>query len=282
MNLLEQFTLAWQALWHTLVRAWNPRLWLWATPLLAVQLLIVLLLWYAAHPIVSWFMAPLLVRIHGPQSLHYPHLFELMPGLFDRADLAIGAIVGSIAFGAATPAFASAFRGEPVHARAALARAFSRALPLVLVLLPFNLLLLAIDLAGNKWLVPLVAGRKIALVLPLLITGSALALQAAFFYAVALVMLEGFGARAALRALPSTWRPGFGPAWIVSAVTLFLLALARLPGVTPVLLVERGVPELGGWLTVWHVVTGLVNGFVLTGAATLLYLVAVAPARRNG
>ena len=279
MKILEQFTLAWQALWHTLVRAWNPRLWLWAVPLVAVELLLVALLWSAAHPIVSWFMAPLLVRVAGPASLHYPQLFEVMPDLFDRADAVIGALVGSIAFGAATPAFAAAFHGEAVGARAALARAFSRAPQLVLVLLPFNLLLLGIELAGGA-LGPTVAGRKIALVLPLLVTGSALAAQAAFFYAVSLVMLEGRGARSALRALPSTWRPGFWAAWIVSAVTLFLLTLARLPGVTTALLVERGVPELSGWLTVWHVATGLVNGFVLTGAATLLYLVAVAPARR--
>jgi hypothetical protein len=261
------------------VRAWNPRLWLWTIPLLAVQLPLVLLLWYAAHPLVSWFMAPLLDRLAGPASLHYPRLFALMPGIFDRADAVLGALVGSIAFGAATPAFAAAFRGEAVSARAALARAFARAPQLVLVLLPFNLLLLGIDLFGRA-LGPMVAGRKIAVALPLLVTGSALAMQAAFFYAVALVMLEGYGARAALRALPSTWRPGFSAAWIVSAVTLFLLALARLPGVTPALLVERGVPELSGWLTVWHVATGLVNGFVLTGAATLLYLVAVAPERR--
>ena len=280
MMFLEQVTLAWQALWHTLVRAWNPRLWLWAIPLISVQLLVVAILWWAAHPIVSWFMAPLLVGVAGPGALHYPHLFELLPGLFDRADTVIGTCVGSVAFGAATPAFAAAFRGKPVNARASLARAFTQAPQLVLVLLPFNVLLVGIELAGT-WLTPKVAGGKIGLALPLLVTGSALAAQAAFFYAVALVSLEGCGARAALRALPSTWRPGFGAALIVSTVTLFLLSVARLPGVTPALLVERGVPELGGWLAVWHVVTGVVNGFVLTGAATLLYLVAVAPQRQG-
>ena len=281
MMILEQLTLAWQALWHTLVRAWRPALWLWVTPLAAVQLVVVLLFWNAAHPLTSWFMAPLLVRAAGAQALHYPHLFELMPGLFDRVDAVIGALVGSIAFGAATPAFAAAFRGEEVHPRRALERAFALAPRLVLVLLPFNLLLCAIDFAGSHVLGPMLAGRTIARALPFFLTLSALVVQSGFFFAVALVVLEGLGARAALRALPSTWRPAFLAALIVSAITLFLLTFARLPGVTPGLLVERGVPELAGWLTVWHVATGLVNGFVLTGAATLLYLVAVAPERNR-
>ena len=281
MKFLEQFTLAWQAFWHTLVRAWSPRLWLWALPLAAAELAVVALLWYAAHPLVSWFMAPLLLRVVGPGALHYPHLFELMPGLFDRADAVLGAVVGSISFGAATPAFAAAFRGETVHARDALARAFASAGRLVLVLLPFNVLLFALGWAGNHVLGPMLAGRTIARALPLFVTTASLVLQSAFFFAVALVVLEGLGTRAAWRALPSTWRPGFVPALIVGAVTLLLLSVARLPAVTPGLLVERGVPELAGWLTVWHVVTGVVNGFVLTGSATLLYLVAVAPARRG-
>ena len=281
MRFLEDLALAWQALWHTLVRAWNPRLWVWALPLVAAQALVVLILWYAAHPLVSWFMAPILRRAVGPQALHYPHLFELMPNLFDRADGVLGGLVGSIAFGAATPAFASAFRGEAVHARASLARAFALAGKLVLVLLPFNLLLYAMGWTGQHVLGPMLAGRTIARALPLFVTAGSLLAQAAFFYAVALVVLEGLGTRAAWRALPSTWRPGFVPALIVSTITLVLLSFARLPAVTPGLLVDRGVPELAGWLTVWHVVTGLVNGFVLTGAATLLYLVAVAPERRR-
>ncbi len=277
MNVLEQLTLAWQAFRHTVPRIVSPKLWLWALPLVAVQLVVVLLLWNATHPLVSWFMAPLLVATAGEATLHYPRIFELMPGIFDRADSIIGAIVGSIAFGAATPAFAAAFRGEPVNARAALTRAFAQAPRLVLVLLPFNLVLFAIDWGTGHVLLPMLAGRTIVRALPLLATVASLAAQSASFYAVALVALEHRGAGDALRQLPSTWRPGFLAAFVVSAVTLILLEAARLPGVTPGLLVERGTPELAGWLTVWHVVMELLNGFVLTGAATLLYLSAVAP-----
>jgi len=277
MSVLEQLTLAWQALRHTIPRIFAPRLWLWAVPLALLQLTVVTLLWNAAHPLVSWFMAPLLVATAGPATLHYPRIFELMPGFFDRADVVIGATLGSIAFGAATPAFAASFRGQPVPARAGLVRAFERAPSFILVLLPFNLLLLAIDWGTAHVLQPMLAGRTVARALPLLATVVSLAVQSAFFYAVALVAIEERKPVDALRQLPSTWRPGFLAAFFVSAATLALLEAARLPALTPGLLVERGTPELAGWLTVWHVVTGLLNGFVLTGAATLLYLGVIAP-----
>ena len=281
MRFLEQWTLAWQAFRHTLPRLFQPRLWLWAVPLAGCQLLVIVLLAGAAHPLVSTFMAPLLVRLAGPGALHYPRLFEILPGLFDRADAILGAVVGSVVFGAATPAFAESFRGETVHARAALRAAFERAPRLILALLPFNLLLFAIDFAAGHVLGPLLAGRSIARLLPLAATGASLCVQAAFFYAVALVVLEGRDVRSTLRALPSTWKPGFVAALLVSVAAFALWNIARLPMISPALLVDRGIPELTGWLTVAHAVAGLVNGFVLTGAATLLYLIAVAPERRQ-
>ena len=141
MNPLEQLMLAWQALRHTLPQLWRPGLWLWVLPLALVQLTVVALLWHAAHPAVSWFMAPLLVRLTGDDTLHYPRIFELMPTLYQRADVGLGAVLGAIGIGAATPAFAARFRGEPLGGRRALGDAFRRAPALVLVQLPFNVVL---------------------------------------------------------------------------------------------------------------------------------------------
>ncbi|MEO5616606.1 MAG: hypothetical protein ABIS67_02465, partial [Candidatus Eisenbacteria bacterium] len=95
MNPLEPLTLAWQALRYTLPQLWRPSLWVWALPLGFVQLAVVVLLWHAAHPAFSWFMAPLLVRLTGNDTLHYPRIFELMPTLYHRADLVIGALLGA-------------------------------------------------------------------------------------------------------------------------------------------------------------------------------------------
>lgn len=276
MNLLEQLTLAWQALRHTVPQLVRPRLWLWALPLAAAELLVVALLWYAAHPLVSWFMVPLLRAASGADTLHYPRIFEVMPALFSRADLVIGAVVGSIAFGAATPAFAERFRGEPVRPWPALGGALRRAGALVLVLLPFNLLLIGLDVVLRIGVLRH-GGGLIGRVAPLATTGASLVVQAAFFYAVALVVLEGRSARDALRALPATWRPGFLAALLVSVVCFGIVTALHLPFLSPRLLVDRGVPELAGWLTVVQIGAGLLNGFLLTGAATLLYLSAVRP-----
>lgn len=281
MNLLDQLTLAWQSLRHTVPQLWRPRLWLWALPLGAVQLLVIASLWNAAHPLVSWFMAPLLVTVSGADTLHYPRIFELMSGIYGRADALIGALLGSVAIGAAIPAFAAHFRGEPVHPRVALGEAFRRAPQLIAVLLPFNVALLLLDVVVRTWLAPRLGGGLVGRVLPLAVTGFSLFIQAAFFYAAPLVMIEGRSALAALRELPATWRHGFLAALFVSIATLLLLTPVHLPGVTPGLLVEKGVPELAGWLVVLEMAAGLLNVFILTGAATLLYLSAARPRPRE-
>jgi hypothetical protein len=276
MNLLEQLTLAGQALRHTLPQLVRPRLWAWALPLAAVELAVVALLWHAAHPAFSWFMAPLLVGLGGADTLHYPRIFELMPGMVMRADAILGAIVGSVVIGAATQLFAARFRGQPVEPGFALREAFRRAPALIAVLLPFNLALFLVDFAVRGVLAPRAGGIG-ALAAPYAVAALSLLLQAAFFYAAALVILEGRGPRRAWRELPATWRHGFLAALLVGAVTFLLLVPVHLPGVTPALLVERGRPELAGWLAVLQIVAGLLNVFILTGAATLLYLSAVRP-----
>jgi len=275
VSLLEQLTLAGQALRHTLPQLVRGSLWVWVLPLAAVQLTVIALLWNAAHPAVSWFMAPLLARLGADDLLHYPRMFERMPGMVGRADVVIGAVLGSVGIGAAIPAFAARFRGEKVEAWRSLAEAFRRAPALVIALLPFNALLVLVTGPLSAWL----AGRggPVGRLTPLAVAAVSFAAQAAWFYAAPRVMLERQSALAALRGLPSTWRPGFLPALVVSVVTVILLLPLQAPGVTGSLLVERGTPELAGALTLLGRLAGWINSFVLTGAATLLYLSVVTP-----
>jgi len=275
MKVLEWLTLSFQSLRHTLPQLVRLGLWLWVVPLAAAELAVVGLLWNATHPAVSWLVAPWLARLTGDDTLHYPRTFELLPALFRHADVPLGVIFGAIGIGAATPAFAARFEGRPVAARAALGEAFRRAPALIAVLLPLHLvpyLLTGVlgDALGRR-------GGLVARVAPLLVIGGALVVQAAWFYAASLVMLERRPVLAALRALPSTWGVGFGPALLVSTATLVILVPLQVPGVTPTLLVERGTPELVGVLTLIHVAAGWINAFVLTGTATLLYLSVVRP-----
>jgi len=270
VSVLEQVTLSWQALRHTLPQLVRLPLWIWVLPLAALQLALVVLLWNAAHPVFSWFMAPLLVRLGGEDLLHYPRIFERMPGLLAQADLVIGAVLGPIVIGAAIPAFAARFRGEKVEAVRALGEGFRRAPALVLALLPLNALLFAAT--GPLGAMLGARGGMAARLAPLVVAVASLAVQAAFFYVAPRVVLERGSAWAALRAVPATWAPGFVPALLVSIGTVVLLLPLQAPGVTASLLVERGTPELAGVLTLLGRVAGWINMFILTGAATLLYL----------
>ena len=275
MSLFEQVALGIQALRFTVLALFRPRLWAPWLMLGAVEVLVVVALWQFAHPAFSWFMAPLLSRLAGEPALHYPRVFELMPEFFDRADVAVGALLGSVAIGIATPLFAGQFRGETPRVGEALAQGLRRSPALILVQLPFNVLVTGISLGVSAWLAHRGGAGLITRAAELGVTGGSLALQASFFYAAALVMLKGRSALESLRELPSTWRRGFVPACVVGALTLLLLLPLHWLSGQEDLVVARGRPELVGWLTLLEVAGGLLNWFLLTGSATLIFLSAL-------
>ena len=104
MNPFEQIALAWQSLGHALRRLLRPRLWVPWLALGLIQTGLLVKLAFAAHPWVSPFFAPLVVRLAGERALHYPDLFLALPGLYSRIDLVIAALPGAIVFGAASQA----------------------------------------------------------------------------------------------------------------------------------------------------------------------------------
>ncbi len=276
MNLLEQFSLAWQALARTAAGVRRARLW---PPLLVLgvtQLGVVGLLWWFAHPAVSWFMAPLLRRVAGEEALRYPNPFRLMPALYAQADVVLGALLGSIMIGAATALFAAYFRGVRTDPAAAFGLARRRAGALVLVNLPFNLLVVALSFGLEWWVAQRGSGVMVRRLATLVILGGSVLLQALFFYLTAVVVLEGKGVLASLAALPRTWARGFWAALLLGALLLLpLLPIQFLSGRSG-LLVDRGTPELVGWLVVAQVIVELLLWFLLAGSATLVYLSAVA------
>jgi len=272
MSLFEQVALGLQALRFTALALFRPRLWEPWLLLGALQALVVVALWQFAHPAFSWLMAPLLSALAGEPALHYPRVFELMPDLYDRADVYVGALLGSVAIGISTPLFAAQFRGETPRVAESFRMGIRRSPALILVQLPFNVLVTALSLGVESWLARRGGGGLITHAAGFGVTGCSLALQALFFYAAARVMLKGDGTLTALRALPSTWRRGFVPAFVVGAVTLvLLLPLHWLSGQVGAV-VQRGRPELVGSLTLLEVAGGLLNWFLLTGSATLIFL----------
>jgi len=272
---LEQVALAGQALARTLALLARPATWAPWIVLGAVQLALVVALWHFAHPWLSWALAPFIAGAGGEPLLHYPEVFRVLPALFGRANLVVGALLGPVVIGAATLLFARAFRGEPARAGAALAAAARLAPALVLVQLPFHLLVLGAGAVlggvagGGRGLPALIATAGLA--------AASVVLQSLFLYAAALVALERRGALAALAALPRTWARGFWAALVLGAAGVAALLPFRLLEEQTGLLVERGTPELAVALVVAQIAAGLLVWYALAGSATLVYLGAMAP-----
>lgn len=275
MNLLEQLALAWQALAQTVRLLGRPTLWAPALVLGACELAVIGCLWWFAHPALSWAAAPLLRAVAGEQALHYPNLFRLLPDLYARADLVLGSLLAPVLIGAATLLFAARFQGRTVALGDSLGRAGRRAGSLILVNLPLNLLLLALSYGLPWWLALRGSAGLARSLMPIAILGGAVVLQALFLYVNALVMLEGRGPLGTLAALPRSWSRGFWAAFALGGVMMLPLLPLQWVAERANVLVDRGAPELVGWLAVVQVLVALLTWFVLTGAATLVFLGAV-------
>ena len=273
MSPSEQIALAWEGFMRTLRLVKKAQLWLPWLVLGIGESVVLLLIWWFAHPTVSALMAPLVQAIGGEDALHYPDIFSHMPGLYARADMVIVATLGAVMLGASTRLFADAHTGAPLRAGNAIWGALRRMLTLVIVLLPFNLLLaglsfgLGVALADQGVLVQR-AGYVFGL-------GASIVLQGFFLYVSQLVMLERRGVKRTLAAMSRTWRHGFLAAIVLGSLFLLpLLPLHLLSGQTA-RIVDRGSPDLIGIMVFAQIVVALAAGFLLNGSATLVYLSAM-------
>jgi hypothetical protein len=274
MKLLEQLALAGQALRLTLRESRAG--WLW-TPWLVLGVLqcaVLLALLGFAHPLLAWAVAPFVRAIGGEAALHYPEFYRDLPFVYSRADLLMGSLAGAVATGWSTRLFAARWRRETLPAGGAWAEIAPRALTLVLAQLPFQLLVLLFTgllervLGGQGGL-----AQRLGYFVTL---GGVAGLQALFLYLPALVVLERRGLWGAFAGLPRAWTRGFWAALLLSLAALLpLLPLAGL-GQGSDLLVERGTPELVGWVTAMQLLVSLAASFLLAGSSTLVYLGAVA------
>lgn len=272
MSVFEQLALGFQAMLHSLRSLLAWRLWIPWVLLAIPQLAVVAAIGFFAHPLLSGVMVPLLTAVAGDQVLHYPNALQALPRLYDRADLLIGALVGSVVIGVATVMFADWFRGRDVAIRSQLGIAWRRVPALVLVQLPFNLLLVGLSVVVQTWLARRGGGGIVESAASVAAVAGSLVLQAAFFYVTAKVILGGSGVVSALASVPATWKRGFAPALLVSVLTLIVLLPVQWLAGHQELVMERGRPELLAGLTLVRLGAGLLNGFLLSGCATLLYL----------
>jgi hypothetical protein len=199
-----------------------------------------------------------------------------MPALYARVDIVVGAVVGSIAIGAATKLFAAHAWGRAPRVGEALGSAWHKALTLIAVNLPFNLLVVGLSYGVEWWVTRRSSGPMVQRAAYGMVLAGSVVLQSLFFYVSALVMLEGRGVLHTLAALPQSWARGFWAAVLVGSLLLLpLLPIQFLSGHSS-MLVDRGSPELVGWMVLLQWLVELVLWFLLAGTSTVLYLSLVA------
>jgi len=270
----EQVALAWQSLGHALRQMRRLVLWLPWLLLGLLQAGALAALCFAAHPWLSPVLAPLVVRMAGPGALHYPDLYLALPGIYARIDLVLAALPGALVLGASTALFRDVFLARTPRPGAALGLALRRALTLIAVGLPYQLLaagwavLIATTIGGR----PGIVGRAAYL----LALGGSVLLQALFLYVSAFVVVEGRGIRGTFASLPHGWRHGFWAAFVLGVLLLLpLLPLNLLSGASHVI-ASRGRPELLAAMSFAQIAIALAAGFLLSGAATLVFLGGIA------
>lgn len=272
MNLFEQIAVAWQSLIRVFGAMRRGRLWTPFALLAACEMLVLSALVWFAHPLLSWFMAPLLRRVAGEATLRYPSLFRELPNLYAQADVFIGAFVGAVVVGAATVMFADYFHGLKPSASTGFGEAARRSLALILVNLPFNVLVFALSHWSERVMADRGSGFLVQGAVYFVILGASVVLQSLFFYVSALVVLERKSVFSALAGLPETWARGFWAAFFLGVLLVAPLLPIHYLSEQAGVIVDRGLPELTGWLVVVQCVVGLALWFLLAGSATLIYL----------
>lgn len=275
MNLLEQLVLGWHCPLRALRECFRSALWRPWWPLLAGYVVMLLAIAFAAHPLLSAFMAPAIRMAAGDDALRYPELFRRLPGLWRWAQLAFDALVTPFAAGYSALLWSERFRGVALHPSQARAAMLRHAPVLLLATLPVTLATVLGNVALDSLVNVRLSGLSRALA-PQAIGAIIFLVRAACFYAVPMVMLDRRGSRRALLVLPGTLGKGFVPA----LVACLLLALVQLPFAVllaqPGALAER-IPEavLGVALVSAFVSVALAG--LASGAGTLLYLSSLLP-----
>lgn len=274
MNGLEQIAFGWQCLLGALAAGRRREVWAPWLVLFALQASALVLVAFAAHPAVSWFAAPLLVRAEGEDVLRYPELFRRLPAVVRDVGLLAGLVVTPLVAGAGTRLFERAFRGAAPAPAAAFREAAGRAAALLLAGLPVALLALAVRATLDQLGLVRLSGLSRAAA-PYAASVAMLFARAALAYTPALVVCGRRSGPAALAAVFSTWSRGFVPVLVVLLALAPFGAAAVAGSAAAVRVVDRGLPE---WVTLAMLARVAVETLVAMlacGAATLAYLGAV-------
>lgn len=275
MNTLEQVAFGWQCLLGSLracrsVAVWGP----WAL-LFALQAAGVLVSCWGAHPLLSWFVAPLARAVEGDEALRYPELFRRLPNLARDVGLLSGALALPVLAGVSARLFERRFRGSRAAPGSAWAEGLSRAGALLVAALPVTLA--AIGLQTALQALPQVRLSSVARAFaPPVADAALLFVRVTCAYAAALVVLGGRSGPRALLEIPSTWAAGFVPAAVALLLLVPVGVLASALVTASVAMVDRGWPEAVAAAVLVRAAAGALLDMLASGAITLAWMGSVA------
>jgi hypothetical protein len=276
VSLLEQLALAGLSFGRAWSASRRPATWLPWLPYLGVSLLVLAALSWCAHPMLSWFMAPLLRTIAGEEALRYPGLYQWLPRLVAEVRFVLDAVLLPAAFGGSVLAFAAHFRGEEPDAGAHLRETCRLAAVFVLVALPAWF-----AEAGVHAGLAALPGIRLASVTRALAphAGNVVILlaRAAFLYVIVHAALVQRGPVAALAAWPGSLRDGFVPALLTLVGLAVPLAVLDAAVAGPLGTFGDRMPEAAVAFAAIRAGLATVAGVLAAGTATLVWLAALAP-----
>lgn len=266
MNPVEQLVFGLHCLARAVRATGRAAVWRTALPAAAAQCAVVVAIAWAAHPVFSPVMAPLLRAVTGGDVIRYPGLFTRLAPLAALTQSPLWLVAGAPCAAAATAAFAVAFGAETPSRRAP-----ATAIAAALATSPF-----AVAIAFVQWSLSAVATAQMSAMTQQLLPwlgGVAIGLAcAACFLVVAEVVLGEAGALAAWAALPRLAAVGFLPG--LAALAVLSLPLLPFAALEPAAAAGNlpGGPEAATVVALARAGVVTVAGLVGTGAAALAWL----------
>ena len=261
---------------HAVREARRPAAWVPWLLVPGAGLLALTALTWSAHPLLSWFMAPLLRASAGEEALRYPGLYRRLPQLAADIRFMLDAVVVPVAWGGSALAFAALYRGGEPRVGGVMREALRSAPVFVLAALPVWL-----AEAGLRAGLAALPGVRLASLTRALAPQAAdvvlVLVRAFFFYVVVHAALERRGPVAAVASVARTFRDGFLPALLTLVVVGVPLAGVDAVAAGPFAAFAQRVPESALLLAVLHDVLGAFVGLLATGTATLVWIGALAP-----
>jgi hypothetical protein len=259
---------AWRGAFSMMLR---PITWVPFLVVTATQFAVLAILVFFDRPLILPLGLPLVQRLGGEAATHYPVFYYALPTLFSRANLVIGALVASVAGGAATLLFAH-FWG--------LGRAdgaWRRSLRAAPTLIPLTLLVIGI-IYGVDALIRLVP-REVMLGSAAVRWGTRAGMLAAFIiveslfgYTTAWVVLMGHNFLKALRdSIKVTWITLLPTLVVVALPAVVLFPISYAMGRVD-LIAQKLRPETTLALVSAQIILELFCTFVLAGSLVRLFV----------